>query len=247
MVKYFGEVIFMDWSKLSKGKTIALIVFYAIGYQLIFSLLPYFITPLFVNLGFPENNVLDLINLLFQILALYIAVYICKDVLSKDWKVFKKNWKNIFKSVLVLYLFMYVINYVLAIGLLYIGSKSANQEQLIELINKVPLSYNFMAVIVAPIIEELVFRVALFRNTYEKSKFGAYFFSSLIFGLLHVISSIFAGNFIDSLYIVVYINMAMFMARAYEKHKTIFASILYHFINNLIAVILLEVFKYVSV
>lgn len=237
----------MEWSRLTKTQVIAVITFYIVGYQVILSSLPYAIVPVLQALGFPKDITMDVTSLIFQIIGVLIFVYMCKDMLKVDFKKFKENWKEITKDAFKLYLIMYVINFVINVGLTFIGSKSDNKNAIEKLIVELPLAYNFMAVIAAPIIEELVFRAAIFRTIYFKNKNFAYFISSFLFGLFHVISSVITGSIIDFLYISVYIIMALFMAKIYDKHKTIIASMLYHFINNGIAVLLLAILKMVGI
>ena len=95
------------------------------------------------------------------------------------------------------------------------------------------------AVIVAPIIEELVFRGIVFRSLRRFGFLPAALVSGLFFGLLHCLGDITSGNWIGLIYILVYMNMGIFMCKAYEDSKNLFGAIFLHFLNNFLSVLML--------
>ena len=97
----------------------------------------------------------------------------------------------------------------------------------------------FQSVILAPIVEELLFRGLVFRSLTDKSKWLAIFASSFLFGFLHIYSALFAGDLSQLIYLFSYGGMGFAFSYAYEKRKTICVPILMHMINNLVAIILL--------
>ena len=92
------------------------------------------------------------------------------------------------------------------------------------------------SVILAPVLEELLFRGLVFRSLRDKSKWLAIFASSFLFGFLHIYSALFAGDLSQLIYLLSYGGMGFAFSYAYEKRKTI---CLMHMINNLVAIILL--------
>ena len=93
--------------------------------------------------------------------------------------------------------------------------------------------------VLAPILEELLFRGLVFRSLRDKSKWLAIFASSFLFGFLHIYSALFAGDLSQLIYLFSYGGMGFAFSYAYEKRKTICVPILMHMINNLVAIILL--------
>ena len=52
----------------------------------------------------------------------------------------------------------------------------------------------FMTVFLAPVTEELIFRGVVFTSVREHSRVLAYVISALLFGFIHVMDSVLAGN-----------------------------------------------------
>lgn len=60
----------------------------------------------------------------------------------------------------------------------------------------------FQSVVLAPILEELLFRGLVFRSLRDKSKWLAIFASSFLFGFLHIYSALFAGDLSQLIYLL---------------------------------------------
>ena len=90
-----------------------------------------------------------------------------------------------------------------------------------------------MALILAPFMEELLFR-GIIRKVFN----NGYLFiiiSGLIFGILHVIDDFKSPK--ELLYILVYSVLGFFMAGVYKKTNNIFTNMLFHFTQNALAVL----------
>lgn len=93
------------------------------------------------------------------------------------------------------------------------------------------------AVLLAPIVEEAMFRGALFGAIRAKSRFLAYFVSMLLFAVYHLWSYFFTDfHWLDLLYILQYCPMGIILAWAYEKSGTIWTPIIIHAVVNAAAV-----------
>lgn len=87
------------------------------------------------------------------------------------------------------------------------------------------------AVILAPIIEELLFRGLVFKRLYGYTgRIPAMIISSLFFGIYH-------GNMVQGIYAFI---VGMLFVFIYDKYKTIAAPILAHMIANLTSVLSVE-------
>ena len=106
---------------------------------------------------------------------------------------------------------------------------AANQEAIMNNLKVAPVYTFIMTVFVAPILEELVFRLS-FRKIFSKSNILFIFFSGFIFGGMHVISSY--EHFTDLLFIIPYSLPGFIFAYVYTKCKNICVPISLHFIHN---------------
>jgi membrane protease YdiL (CAAX protease family) len=137
-------------------------------------------------------------------------------------------WKKIL-FVLVMYGIMYLIDLLFS-TFLDIGTPE-NQEILEEMFRMTPITIAMMTVVVAPIVEELIFR-GLFTTYFMKnetvlSKIVIVVTSSLVFGLAHEVT--------PSLSLLYYSSIGAMLSITYMYTKNIKYSILLHFINNLLA------------
>ena len=95
-----------------------------------------------------------------------------------------------------------------------------------------------VSVVLAPIIEETVFRGALFGTIRQKSRIAAYVISILIFALFHLLEYVLAGyGWQVLLFAIQYVPASVALTWCYERGGTIWAPILLHAILNLIVCI----------
>ncbi len=136
------------------------------------------------------------------------------------------------------------------IGVTNWKSDSSNQQAIDEMFSTSPLNLIILfvvIVIIAPILEELIFRKAIFKQFKKRNL--ALIVSSLSFGLLHVISSATAvliqiprgtATFLDFvlelIYVIPYSLMGIGMGIAYIKSSNnICAPIFTHMLNNFLS------------
>ena len=127
---------------------------------------------------------------------------------------------------------MAVSNY--AIGYITGVSTSVNQETLLKLIKAAPVLSILMTAVIAPIIEEFVFRKSI-RDVID-NKLLFILVSGLSFGAIHVISSISLTNL---LYLIPYASLGICLSIIYYKTDSIFSSILIHMLHNGLVLLLL--------
>ena len=131
----------------------------------------------------------------------------------------------------ILGVFMALISQVIAsnieIYVLGIKTTSENTELLMEITRSVPL-FMIITAIVAPILEEIVFRKIIFGTLYKRTNFFiAGTISALIFGFIHG----------EPIHILVYASMGFVFAFLYVKTKRIIVPIIAHMAMNSIVVI----------
>ena len=88
-----------------------------------------------------------------------------------------------------------------------------------------------MAVFLAPLIEEPIFRGAVFGSLRAKNRAAAYAASVLLFALYHVWPYAMAAP-VYWLFILQYVPAGFLLARCYEKTNSIWCSIFFHMLVN---------------
>ena len=114
-----------------------------------------------------------------------------------------------------------------------------NQEAVEALMGQNIFISLFIAVILAPFLEELLFRGAIFAPLRRKNRILAYAVSTLAFAFLHIASALFFAPFFDLFFVMlVYIPSGLVLAWVYERSGNIWTAISLHAVWNLIAVLL---------
>lgn len=179
------------------------------------------------------------IILLYGIQALILGYLLRKDI-KRDFLTFKGNFKSYMKYIFPKLGIFFIIYIVISVPIALIaGQISTNQAQL----NELPLALTAtMAILFAPILEELMFRGLL-----RKSISNAIIFmiaSSFIFGAAHMLYA--EENIMMYIYIIPYTLLGYFLARSYTKTNNIFTNISIHFLWNTFAIILNVVIKLIG-
>lgn len=192
-------------------------------------------SPVFlVALGIDYDNLSTTIKLsysaLINILIIVVLIRIFREEIKlgiQDWKVNHKTYfKKYFKYWFLILFVMYTMN-MLIMGIS--GNEIAENEAGIrETLKLAPLYAYISAVIFAPILEELVFRLSL-RKIFP-TKWLFIVISGLIFGTLHLIAGI--NSPIEFLYIIPYGFPGAVFAYLLVKTDNIMVPIGLHFIHN---------------
>lgn len=182
---------------------------------------------------------LFLIELNSKLIPIAILGYVFRKSLIRDIKDFKNNFlRYILFIIASMFLFIILSNVVAQIyKLLGIEGQSANQEIIEQALNSPVRPLGFITVVfLAPIIEELIFRKALFGLVEKKfnwSKTAAVIISTIVFSAIHVMS------FESFKYIFQYIPLAFIISYSYAHTENIYLPIGIHFINNLISFLII--------
>jgi len=190
-------------------------------------------------------------NLLLYVSLFILFFLIFKDYLKKQFINFKANKNHFFLLILIGFVVMMLASFGSSIILEFLGitETSANQESLNMLLEGTlfdKISLFIFAVLLVPLIEELVFRKAILELFYIKvretdnlkvikvkkiiSAIFAIIVSSLIFGFIHIMS--FETE--QLLQIIYYAGLGAVLGTAYlASNKNILVPILMHFSLNL--------------
>ena len=197
---------------------LALIIFFFFDYIFVY------LTRSIFHLN--DKKLIFLLTYLFKMLLLII---IFKDAF-KDFKDFLKNLKfnlgTSFKYFFIALGFAAICN----IFLTKMGLSPSNQDNIVMMFSKDKTIMFLTAVIMAPIIEEIVFRES-FRDLFEDDT-KYILFTGILFGAFHLLS---ATNAFEYLFIIPYSALGIALSMARAKTGTIYSSITVHIFNNLIS------------
>lgn len=183
-----------------------------------------------LNITNISDNFAIMYSLIISILLTTTIAVIFKDKLKNDFADMKKNHNTYFKKYFKYWLFALVCMSLSNLIIISISENvMPNNEELIKELFKInPILVFTSAVLIAPILEELVFRLS-FRYMFNDSLVFI-FLSSLTFGAFHVLGTV--TNWYDLLYIIPYSIPGIFFAITLEKSKNVFVPISLHFIHN---------------
>ena len=228
------------WGKkglVSNWRIILACLHYFVGYQYVYYNVIFYIG--YWLTGTTDFYMYTLIPL--DILVLVTTVALLLPYIKESWYRFKFGaWDNI-KSCLSFTWWMFLTSSILSIvisGITGLGG-SANQDGLNEIASIYPWLIIFASIVFAPIVEELIFRGIFYRHIRPYVGNGwATLISSVSFGLLHVYDSIFTGNYLDLVYIILFSAMGFILVKIYEETDSIVGSIIVHSLYNTIGVLL---------
>lgn len=205
-----------------------------VGALAIYFLLPYFQSIPFVMFGIDTENlpmVLKIIYLIFfYILMMAIILLIYNKKITKDYKDMKKNnikyFSKYIKYWFICLFIMMASN--LIINFFITNSLPNNEEAIRDTFNISPIYVFFSAVIYAPIVEELIFRLSI--KKIFNSKWLFIIISGLFFGGMHVFNDF--NSLADLLYIIPYSAPGIVFALMLEDSDNILVPISFHLLHN---------------
>lgn len=207
----------------------SILVFLLFYYGSYFQLIPILIFNLDLkNLNSTTEIYLSLFSNIMILLSLFFIYY---QELIGEWKKFRKGllsnldigFRYWFIGLVVMALSNIVLSFILNAG------GATNEKMVQDMITTLPILMLLNAGIIAPIIEEVVFRKA-FKNIFQK-KWLFILVSGIIFGALHVITTF--KTPLELLYIIPYSSLGIAFASMYYKTDTIYTSISMHMMHNL--------------
>ena len=135
------------------------------------------------------------------------------------------------------YVLMYLGN--MAVGALMMlvlsqGGENPNNAGLMDMADRGWNQMSTMAVFMAPIVEECMFRAGIFGTLRRYSRWGAYLVATLAFSFYHVWSYALVDP-VYWLYFIQYVPVSLLLCRVYERTNSIWGSIFFHMLVNYIA------------
>jgi membrane protease YdiL (CAAX protease family) len=222
-------------SLLSNGAAIGLCVNYFLGFLVVYPILGVLFTSMFSNYdGLLSPFWGYMILLVTTAITLLLGWPLFIE--ERDIKISKKVLtKKIFMNYAFMYLAMLVANPLIA--QFTDTDQSQNQSAIADAIRSDALFVIISAVVMAPIVEEIVFRGVLYRKLRKHNRYlFAILMSVITFGFMHIFQSVFEGNVLDYPYIIIYIILGLFFVRIYEETGKLSGAIWLHVLNNVIGI-----------
>ncbi len=187
----------------------------------------------------------------FLIIMFLTNVITCFCLYAINFKEIRVNFINnikktsTYKTVFIGFILFLVLSIILGLIVQIFGIsivESENQKQIVDLANKGnPLLFFLSVVVVAPILEEIVFRYSLVGLieqfiTYKRLKFIPYLLAAIIFGMLHD-TTVFTNFSVESLILFLrYLLPSLVIVSVYYiSDKNLISVILVHAVFNLVS------------
>lgn len=171
----------------------------------------------------------QLIMLLSYLFKMIILIFIFHDA----FKGFKDFLKNIKFNLGVSFKYFFIalgVSAICNIFLTKMGLSPSNQEKIVTMFTQDKLLMFIIVVIMAPIIEEIVFRESFKDLFIDDTTYVI--FTGILFGSFHLLSATTRAEF---LFIIPYSALGMALALSRAKTGTIYSSITIHMFNNFMA------------
>lgn len=201
----------------------------------------------FADSGIERGTLSIIINLSLYAIILLSCIICLKDDIVHDFSGYKKI-ETKYAYLFVGYGMILAGNYLCTILFTLLGitdPTSANQGGIEELVKGGYYLIFIPTILIAPFVEELVFRKTLFEIL-KKLKINKYVIlavSSIIFGMIHIIFNLDNG-WLELLLGLPYVTTGLALGYVYiQNNENIFVPISVHFLNNLIATIVVLTIK----
>ena len=218
---------------MKKHKNIIIGILVFLGYLLLSA----YADNLLILLGFNRlSTPLKLVvSIIYEILMLLTVIFIYLKTIVNDFIDYKQNIKYYINNYLkywFLNIGLMMITNIIIINITSINN-STNQEYITKLLGKYPIYTIIATILIAPITEELIFRLNI-RKIF-KNNIIFIITSGLVFGVLHMTV---ATSIKELLFIIPYSIPGFIFAYTLTKSKNIFVPISLHTLHNTVMILL---------
>lgn len=178
------------------------------------------------------------LQLSYMLINLIAVLLIFRRFLLASMRDMKGKVKRTILSALLGFGIYYTLAWQVTIifALFEIEPQNLNQETVDLLLNETPWQMLLCSVLLAPIVEELLFRGLFFAPLYRKVPALAYVVSVLVFSAVHVVGAIGILPWSEVLLCMVqYLPASIALGFVYQRTGNIYGSMLLHFAINLLA------------
>ena len=219
-------------SRMSKAQYITAFVYFPLHLVI----LPVLLVALFMGgfISYTAANVgLYGIGLIYMLITQF-------SFLRRDFDALCDRFLFVLRTVLTSYCAYWIFNLIIASVFTAVGfDDNPNQSAIVDTMDLSAGAVTAMTVFMAPIVEELLFRGAVFGLIRRKSRVWAYIVSVAAFSLYHVLGYALTEP-VFLVYTLQYIPVSWLLARSYEKTDSIWTSILLHMTVNGVSTVILN-------
>ncbi len=201
----------------------------------------FYFSQLLIDYFWPEtisDTITRIVAISYYAILYMLSILCLATIFKNDIKLFFQYDKNYYQHIIPLVILMYFAYFSLTfIAMKIVGNVTTVNQSSIE---DLPLYISApLAIIWAPIVEEVVFR-GLFRKMI-KNNYLFILLSGLIFGLLHTMSE---GTLTNVFALAVpYVTLGVFLAYIYQKTENLSSNIFVHAFHNTLGILVLALLK----
>lgn len=198
-----------------------------------------------VGINYSDFNYIDYacLNTFIELIMFVVVILFYKKYLKKDLVLFKLNKKDYIKKIVSYFLIFLVVKYGVAIFssllLVMLGSDlvtSENQEAVVNLAKKLPFMMMISTSLLAPFVEEGIFRLGIRKVINNKYLF--ILVSGLIFGFMHIFPTE-LPLYVALIESLNYVTMGLLLAYIYNETDNIYVVVIIHALNNLLSMLMI--------
>lgn len=214
---------------------LGMLLLYFVGYLI---LLPTLMTRFTLMIHPSATHFHPLVLLLGYFVYTLILIIFTYKIWKKSFYQSMSQLKQHFILILKSSIFILIVNGVLSIviGFIFQSSGSSNQQEIQQQSFLYPNLTLFITCVIAPMIEEMIFRSSFFECDFLK-RYPTFtlWISSLLFGWIHVMDSLFSIGLSELGYFFIYTMIGLVLGYSYQRSQSLFVCIFIHAINNVIA------------
>nr|WP_326186451.1 type II CAAX endopeptidase family protein [uncultured Oscillibacter sp.] len=222
---------------MTAGEQIAGVIFFVI-YLLV---LPFAAAPLFRLAGGLLGVTISaaMQNIIYYYVLFAVTVIIFHGFLARTSRYLAENLGGACKTLVIGLIGLYGLNELVyrLTNLVFTNHTNLNDTTISAQIDDAPHMTLLIVILLAPFVEEVLFRGLVFGNLKHKSRAVAYLVSCLLFALLHVWQFAVVNQDITYFLLMVqYLVPGLVLAWAYEHSGTLWTSISLHAVANALSV-----------
>ena len=165
---------------------------------------------------------------IYEASILLVVIYAYKEELKQALSKFKLSYIKDYIKYWILILVLMVISTNI-VSMFTTNEVATNQEIIIDTLQKAPIYILITTILIAPLLEELIFRFCI-KKIIPKPSIIYILISGLLFGSMHVVFTL--ENITDLLFIIPYSIPGIIFAYLYNKTDNILIPASIHFIHN---------------
>ncbi len=182
------------------------------------------------------------VNLIYYAAGVVFTTIVMGTYLRRQFDVLLDNLPGCALVFLTAFIIQYSLSLVSALILMLLEENviNPNNEAVMSMAEQNYGVIKGLAVFIAPIVEEVLFRGVVFGSIRRKQRIVAYIASIVLFSIYHVWQYALAYDPIMLLYALQYIPVSFALAWAYERSGTIWVPIFFHMALNALSLTVLS-------